>query len=246
MSDTPVVKVPRGFAAMTPEARRAAQQKSAATRLANRQAAAVEPKAPRGEAPPDPPPNYGRLPEAGSGGAIDPARHSIGGLGENDPAVQGRPLAPDVVGLEPAPTQAPRRVVRKESELPFHARGVAPAEVVIEDSPDVKSWPAGSTMVVLPNWDTCDLREGQDTLDAAHALLEEGARKLQSRVSAAEEGNYTCVQCGRPIPDLRQAKMIQARRDPVTQIITNDVWCSARCYTAGISAGQFAPAAAKG
>jgi hypothetical protein len=225
---------------MSPEQRLAAQQKSAETRLANRaKAEAAAAAEPRGEAPPDPPENYGRLRESGQGGAIDRATHNIGGLGETDPVVTGRQLAPDIVGYgQEEPHTRPARA----EDVPFHDGRRAASQPGPGAAPPTRAPVlAQGSVLVLPDWETVELQEGQDSLDAAYKLLEQGGKVLQQRVSTREvaEG-YTCVHCGTPVPDLRNAKMIQARRDSVTGLIVNDVWCSARCYTAGINTGSFA------
>jgi hypothetical protein len=262
--------MPKGIPLSTE--RKAAISAAAKQRWATAKAAGqTSLRVPRPEgAPPDPPSNYGIIPESRlPGGAIDPATRDIGGVGEAAlERAQGRSLAPDVVGNLGAPRQ-PRanvRIARSESDLPFtRTAEPKPNGKGQDDVPAVDRTQVGAAAVhrlppnallaaeegavlALPNWETVDLQEGQDSLDAAHSILTQAALILQRRLGERAQSKGTlCRGCGTLIADAKLAKMIQAIRDPETGIIENHMWCSFRCFNGGVAAGKFGaqPPAAK-
>lgn len=234
---------------ITPEekAARKLQASNAAKAMWARRRAAnpAGPVARPADAPPDPPANYGKLPEAGlPGGAITEAERNIGGVGEAA-LNKERPLAPDMVGdmseVEMQPPMSNARVkppafrkppfdpparLTKPAKSNGHVGNIAPTGQLASEG----------VLLQLPDWETCDLQEGQDSLDAAYALLQSAANALQKRFQKRDEGaGYFCQSCGNRVVDLRQAKMIKDVRDPSTGIFTKLVWCSPRCFISTVA-----------
>lgn len=241
------------FTSESAKAAAAKRTANKAARLTSEQAANLA------AAPPNPPSNYGIGSESRGlpGGAIDPATRDIGiDLGAklaeaNNPNI--RPLVADVVGdlSQPAPVQPPVKVAKSESDLPFKSKVASrkpvkpnghrtPSPIISTADPEPI---IEGTTLQLPDWQTVNLQEGQDILDSAYKLLEAAGKVLQVRQTQREaDAGYHCKQCGKPVPDLRMAKMVQAHRDLVTGIFTNVVWCSHRCFTGFVAGGQASSA----
>jgi len=178
--------------------------------------------------PPDPPPNYGRLPEAGRGGAI---------------SEQTRQVGVDVTKPEPPPPPAPVQhpghrplkpdYVRRRGEPKDEDETPAPPIPIREDIAPLTAEPEGEGIVLnIPNWETMPLDDCEPWLQILRAEETRGAEIVNRRRGETGAIVNRCANpaCGKVVQDGKEA-FSKTVRDPKTNLFTRLVICSARCWS---------------
>ena len=170
--------------------------------------------------PPDPPANYGRLPEIGRGGAISQGQREVG-VDVTKPPVKAH-LPPD---HHPLGTDVVRRRGEEKEPTPPPIR---------EDLAPIPTQPPedGGTVLNLPDWETVPLEDSEAWLQILRTEEERGASIINRRRGDPESGLvYHCANtaCNRVVEDGKWA-FAKNIRDPKTNVFHRIVVCSARCW----------------